>query len=276
MRKEKEVKILNVDAVNLPAVLERIGCKFQFDRIQRFVTYDFHPINSTFVQLAYEIRDIGKKNNSVFQLRLERFLHDLFDIVSDKDKKAIIDELSVSYKSKNLFKVDFGYEKLDFFYSPIFTDIVEKYSINPNKWIRIRTDGVTTTIATKKIDRATSLFVNNYDIHAVDETELQISDFHTGIELMQQLGYFYRSYHEKRRVMYISNDGLEIDIDFWPMIPPYLEIEGEAVEAIYNMIDLLGFKKSDAIIINTDDVYKIYGLNIYDFPELKLNGEVHT
>jgi len=270
MNKEIEVKILDINVENIQTLLERLNCKFQFDRLQRLVTYDFHPINSIFSQLNFEIEHITDKTNlSILQLKLWKFFKDLFDIVSENEKYIIKKEMESNLAFSDLFQKKIDFTKFDFFSSDKFINIVKKYSINPNKWIRIRTDGVTTTIATKHIKRDTSTFINEYDIDAVDETEMQISDFNIGIELMKQLGYFFRNYQEKRRIMYMSENGLEIDIDFWPMIPPYLEIEGKTEEDIYNMVNILGFKKNDVKIANTDDIYKIYGLNIYDFSELK-------
>jgi len=269
MGKELEVKILNVDVASIRTLLESINCKFHFDRVQRLVTYDFNPINSTFIQLIYEMKNGSDKTNPVLQSRIRRFLHNLFDIVSDNDKKTIVEELASNFKIYNIS--DLFQSNFDLFNSSVFMDIVEKYSINPNKWIRVRTDGVITTITTKHIERDITPSINEYNIDDVDETEIQINDFDKGIELMQQLGYFFRNYQEKRRIMYVSEDGLEIDIDFWPMIPPYLEIEGKNEEAIYNMVNNLGFSKSDIKIANTDDIYKIYGLDIYSFPELKFD-----
>jgi len=270
MSKEFEVKILDINVVNIQKLLECLNCKFQFDRLQRLVTYDFHPINSVFSQLNFEIKYITDKTNLfILQLKIRKFLMDLIEIVSENDKNVIKKEIESNFVFSDLFQKDIDFTKFDLFSSHKFINIVKKYSINPNKWIRIRTDGVTTTIATKYINRATSTLINEYNIDAVDETEMQISDFNIGIELMKQLGYFFRNYQEKRRIMYMSENGLEIDIDFWPMIPPYLEIEGKKEEDIYNMVNILGFKKTDVKIANTDDIYKIYGMNIYNFKELK-------
>jgi len=270
MGKEFEVKILDINPANIQKLLESLNYKFQFDRLQRLVTYDFHPMNSTFSQLNFEIEHITDETNLfILQLKVRKFLKDLFDVISEYEKNVIKNEAESNFVFSDFFQKSIDFTKFNLFSSEKIINIVKKYSINPNKWIRIRTDGATTTIATKYIKRDTSAFINEYNIDAVDETEMQIGDFNIGIELMKQLGYFFRNYQEKRRIMYRSENGLEIDIDFWPMIPPYLEIEGKTEEDIYNMVSILGFKKTDVKIANTDDIYKIYGINIYDFKELK-------
>ena len=64
---------------------------------------------------------------------------------------------------------------------------------------------------------------------------------------------------------------LEIEIDTWPMIPPYVEVEGKSEEEIYKFIELLGYSKEDVKVANTSGVYAMYGINIYDFKELKFD-----
>ena len=54
---------------------------------------------------------------------------------------------------------------------------------------------------------------------------------------------------------------MEIVIDFWPMIAPYVEIEGEDPTKIYELVEKLGYQKQDAKVMNTDSVYAHYGIN---------------
>ena len=56
----------------------------------------------------------------------------------------------------------------------------------------------------------------------------------------------------------------EIVIDKWPLIDPYIEIEGPTKKEIDEAVEMLGFDLKDAIVINTDDVYLREGIDIYD------------
>jgi adenylate cyclase class 2 len=106
----------------------------------------------------------------------------------------------------------------------------------------------------------------------VDETELKVESIELANELLEQLGFYYKNYQEKRRISYRLN-GVKLEIDFWPLIPPYLEIEADSEQEINDIISLLEFKGNKVVSCNTEELYKIYGLNIYDYKELRFDGE---
>lgn len=91
--------------------------------------------------------------------------------------------------------------------------------INKNKWIRLRTDGKTSTLTIKEI-------VDKNEIDGTNEIEIEVSSFENANKILNELGYVARNYQENKRIKY-TLDGVEIDIDFWPLIPPYVEIEGK-------------------------------------------------
>ena len=73
---------------------------------------------------------------------------------------------------------------------------------------------------------------------------------------------------ENRRIQYSLN-GVEIDIDSWPMIPTYLEIEGASEEDVYKTIELLGFTKEDCTTKDVQQIYLDYGYDLDKISELK-------
>ena len=76
------------------------------------------------------------------------------------------------------------------------------------------------------------------------------------------MGYIVRGIQENRRIKYDLN-GTEIDIDTWPRIPTYLEIEGKNEEEVYNTLDLLDIPREKAISLNTQSIYKeYYGIDL--------------
>lgn len=98
--------------------------------------------------------------------------------------------------------------------------VLDVIPVTSNKWIRVRTDGRTTTLAVKERISDT--------IDGTGEVEVEVSDFSKTLELLDALGgYKPRSIQENTRELYII-DGMEVSIDTWPKINPMLEIEGDA------------------------------------------------
>ena len=91
-------------------------------------------------------------------------------------------------------------------------------------------------------------------------------------DLIRELGYVPKGYQENRRVQY-SYQGVEIDIDYWPLIPTYLEIEGSSEDDVYSVLSLLGLKKEDATTKDVESLYLDYGYNIEEIYNLKLEEE---
>ena len=95
------------------------------------------------------------------------------------------------------------------------------YDLKPkqeNKWIRLRTNGKTTTLTIKDLEAKT--------IDGTKELEIEVSDFNTANEILETLGFKNRGFQQNKRTQYIL-DGVEVDLDKWPLIPEYLEIEGK-------------------------------------------------
>ena len=137
------------------------------------------------------------------------------------------------------------------------------YDFDPpkeNSWIRLRTDGKKTTMDIKEIQ--------NDNIDGTKELEINVDDFEKTDLFLEKLGYVAKGYQENRRISYILDD-TEIEIDFWPQIPPYMEIEAKSVAKVEMMIEKLGFDRSQATSIDTGKVYKKYGIDIYSIKELK-------
>jgi adenylate cyclase class 2 len=87
------------------------------------------------------------------------------------------------------------------------------------------------------------------------------------LKYLEQIGITPKYYQENRRTSF-KLDGCDIEIDEWPKIPPYLEIEGEEKAAVLRMAERLGFEPEELTSVNTTGVYNLYGLNIADYPRL--------
>lgn len=138
------------------------------------------------------------------------------------------------------------------------------YDLRPaenGKWIRLRTNGEKTTLTYKNIESNT--------IDGTKEVEFEVEDFNKANEFLERIGFFNRGYQENDRIQYFL-DGVEIDIDSWPMIPTYMEIEGKSKEEVMKMKEKLDLDESKITTLNCDDIYKqIYNIDISKIKELK-------
>lgn len=130
----------------------------------------------------------------------------------------------------------------------------------PGAWIRLRDNGQKTTLTIKEI--------TNDDIDGTREIEIETDDFNTTNQLLEYLGFKARAYQENRRSSY-ELDGAEVELDEWPKIPPYLEIESKSKGQIDEVLKKLGYSRKDTTSINTEKVYSQYGLDIHSYKELK-------
>ena len=141
------------------------------------------------------------------------------------------------------------------------------YDFNPkeeNKWIRLRTNGDKTTLTIKNLVSS--------KIDGTKELEIVVDDFDNTNLILNELGYVPRGYQENRRVQY-TLDGVEIDIDYWPLIPTYLEVEGPTEEDVYKTLEKLGIKKEDCTTRDVENIYLDYGYKIKEIADLKLEEE---
>ena len=142
------------------------------------------------------------------------------------------------------------------------------YDFNPKRygeWLRLRTNGEKTTLTYKKVEQ--------YEIDGIKELEIEVSDFDDTNKMLEIMGYKPKAYQENKRIRYYLND-IEIDIDTWPMIPTYMELEGPSVEKVKELEKLLEVDESKITVLFCDDIYKeIYGIDIENMKELKFKEE---
>lgn len=130
-----------------------------------------------------------------------------------------------------------------------------------SKWIRLRTNGKNTTLTYKSVEKAT--------IDGTQEIEVEVSDFEKTKELLAACGIKHRGYQENRRVQYILDD-VEIDIDSWPMIPTYVEIEGKDENSVKEMLKKLDLEDGKVTALDVMSVYdQIYHIDMNKIKDLR-------
>ena len=121
------------------------------------------------------------------------------------------------------------------------------------RWIRLRDTGSGSTLTVKEI--------RHDGIDGTDETEIGVDDFEAANDLLGKLGFTPRSYQENRRTSFLLNDA-RLEIDEWPLIPPYLEIEADSREEVLRTAALLGYGEADLTGENTVSVYARHGIDL--------------
>ena len=127
------------------------------------------------------------------------------------------------------------------------------YDLKPkeeNRWIRLRTNGKKTTLTIKSIESQT--------ISGTKEQEIEVDDFDKTNEILETLGFKNRGFQENKRIQYVL-DGIEIDLDRWPLIPEYLEIEGPDEESVIEMLKKLGITQDEIVTLDVASIYEHYG-----------------
>ena len=238
----------------------------------------------------YEFNGIRSKSfgNRPRRIRKENFL----DLLNKEELKEFLGELGLnpnkwirlrtsqvkfeisieklkflSYEVKKLLSSDqkeklkniIGYENLaDVLEKENFLDLLNKeelkeflgeLGLNPNKWIRLRTSF----------------------LQPLKEIEIEVSSMKEANEFMEAIGFAHKCYLEKRRTTYSLADHL-IEVDTWPKIPTYFELEGKNEEDIENVLNLLGYSIKDKNVVSciVDEIYEMYGFpKTSNFKELK-------
>lgn len=127
--------------------------------------------------------------------------------------------------------------------------VMDVIPVNPDKWIRVRTEGDTTTIAIKQ--RA-------HDEFGDHEVEVEVEDFDKALAMLEFLnGYIPRSEQESRREAYELN-GAEVSIDSWPQIKDFIEIEAldSRFETVHETANLLGISPEELTNESVESFYK--------------------
>ena len=67
----------------------------------------------------------------------------------------------------------------------------------------------------------------------------------------------------------------ELDIDTWPGIPTYVEVEGKSETDLENILNKLDYSMKDTVSCTADEIYEKYGLSMFDSREIKFENYDH-
>lgn len=132
------------------------------------------------------------------------------------------------------------------------------FDISKHAFARVRDEG----------DRIVLTYKNHHDntLTGTEELNVEVSDYEQTIAILKACGLHAKSDEDSYRESWKLGN-VEIDIDTWPWIPSYVEIEGETTSDVEAAASRLGFGMKDAIIGSVDEVYKLY----YDVTSADIN-----
>ncbi|MBW3003259.1 CYTH domain-containing protein [Candidatus Woesearchaeota archaeon] len=137
---------------------------------------------------------------------------------------------------------------------------VYDFETKEHAWIRLRDDGSKCTLCIKE--------VQNFNIDGTKEIEVAVDSFEKTDQLLNKLGIKSRAYQENKRTSFCLGN-VKLDIDEWPLIPAYLEIEGDNAEQVERVVGLLGFDKEEVTSIDNESIYRKYGIEVNAIVNLK-------
>lgn len=259
---EKEIKILDINPEQIEKKLIELGAVKDFDTVQNIATYQFPSTRTRYMALVSQLHE---ENSNLPNLKLKfiTFFTEMNNIVNGDDLTNICGYKDLLELSKNFTLTD------KFLEDEKFIDYIASLHTRFFKWIRLRTTKGKTTLTIKEIFSQE----DEYPIDKLKEVEFEVGDFDAADKFLNEMDFYSDSHQEKRRIQYKLN-GLEIVIDFWPMINPYIEIEGDDPNSIYDLVRKLGYKDEDALVMNTDSVYAKYGINREDYCVLTFDKQI--
>lgn len=258
---EKEIKVLDIDVENIKEKLEKIGAENKGKKDQKIYVYDIPTLYYRYL----EIRELLKVDSPILvntnMKKLEILIREFKDLISENDLNEIL-------KNYNLSNVDDILKKsvqeiVEFLNDDAIEDLFNQLKINPNKWIRLRQSNDKSVLTSKHIlEKDTSNF------QSVLETEFEVSSLEEANLFLESIGIARRSYQEKIRYSYVYKSA-EIEIDIWPLIKPYMEIECEDETIMDEIIEKLELSNNEIVSLNTEQLYKRIGIDVHSMSELK-------
>ncbi|MBX6334599.1 class IV adenylate cyclase [Candidatus Saccharibacteria bacterium] len=126
-------------------------------------------------------------------------------------------------------------------------------------WVRLRDEGGKITLSYKQL--------NDRTLHGTHEVSVAVSDFASADALLQAIGLKARTYQETKRESW-RLDEFEIELDEWPWVKPFVEIEGPDEAGLKELAAKLGLDWRNVCHGSAEIVYRAE----YDLTDEEFNG----
>ena len=254
---EKEVKVLNINVEKTKDLLIKMGAVYKGEKNQKIYVYDIPTLYYRFLEIRTLLDSSSPILMSTNLKKLENLLVEYIDLVDEKELKEI--DFNILNNINNLSIAEIR----ELLKSKELEESFSKLNINPNKWIRLRESNGETELTVKHI-----LEKKNDRFQNVIESEIKVSSLEEANTILESIGICKRSYQEKIRYSYEYKNA-EIEIDIWPLLEPYLEIECDEDNIIDEIIEKTNLKDHEIVSLNTEKLYNRINIDIHNISELK-------
>lgn len=117
------------------------------------------------------------------------------------------------------------------------------------KWVRVRKENGKCKMTYKYKPP------NDESVGSTTEIEVEVSDFKKTTEILEKLGFFYRSMYQEKKIHIFHYNDIEFSLCTWPKLETYLEIESNSKEKVNEGLALLGLQGKD---VGDYDIAKLY------------------
>lgn len=128
-----------------------------------------------------------------------------------------------------------------------------------NGWVRVRNEGDKITLSYKQL--------NDRTLHGTKEITVVVDDFEATCSFLESVGMKSKSFQETKRESWKLGD-TEVELDTWPWIPSFVEIEAKSEKELKIVAEKLGLDYSDALHGSVEPVYQ----TLYDVTEEEINN----
>lgn len=116
-----------------------------------------------------------------------------------------------------------------------------------NKWGRVRQEADKVTMTIKE--------VKGSGIGDTYELEMIVDDFDKASHMFEQCNVPAKAFQENYREVW-ERDGVQVTIDTWPGLTPFVEIESDSEQKVKDISKELGFSFETAVFGSIDIVYE--------------------
>ena len=126
-------------------------------------------------------------------------------------------------------------------------------------WVRVRNEGDKVTLSYKQL--------NDRTVQGTKEINVVVDDFDITCSFIEAIGLKQTSIQETRRESWKLGD-TEIEIDTWPWIPTFIEIEAKSENELFHVAEKLRLSRGEALHGSVEVAYQA----VYDVSEAEIDG----
>jgi adenylate cyclase class 2 len=116
-----------------------------------------------------------------------------------------------------------------------------------NGWVRVRNEGDKITVSYKELGERT--------IHGMKEVCVTVDNYEAATQLLEALGLTSNAYQETRRESWQLGD-VQIELDEWPWLDPFIEIEGPSEQAVRDAAKKMSLDYTSATFGSVEAIYQ--------------------